>query len=413
MWGMSVSADGSAVIDRGPVTLEEPEHRHPLAATTLGTAVTVMDEQEIDGAMYEAGLWTRPFLDTLTPRHHRDWAIAEASGRWSRDLEPRQREFVPGDVCGLRAAACQGSLVTAQRIQREATTPLNAQDWHRVEREMLFGAWLYDAAPYFLPVTSAIGIAGSHAPDASLLDELRLPFQRVAVYFGADLTIPARLLGADHQLAEVIRKSDEVYRSGRTTYRADEYPPYAIHSSQLALVRGQELQLSGVVFHADDAGCLADVVLWLTVASVPSQDHRRLTPGLLSRSTLRPLALNLVAAAAWGDWHPPDDIELADDPDSPAFLRQIRRGAFRRREPGGAAAGVRVLDVRRMTVRAASGSGSHASPVTHLRRGHWRRQRVGPREDWRYERRFIPPVVVNPGQSNDSVTIYRLPEPPT
>src|SRR5918995_2850726 len=109
---MSVSADGSAVIDRGPVTLEEPEHRHTLAATTLGTAVTVMDEQEIDGAMYEAGLWTRPFLDTLTPRHHRDWAIAEASGRWSPDLEPRQREFVPGDVCGLRAAACQGSLVT-------------------------------------------------------------------------------------------------------------------------------------------------------------------------------------------------------------------------------------------------------------------------------------------------------------
>ena len=43
MWGMSVSADGSAVIDRGPVALEEPEHRHPLAPTTLGTAVTVMD----------------------------------------------------------------------------------------------------------------------------------------------------------------------------------------------------------------------------------------------------------------------------------------------------------------------------------------------------------------------------------
>lgn len=55
----------------------------------------------------------------------------------------------------------------------------------------------------------------------------------------------------------------------------------------------------------------------------------------------------------------------------------------------------------------------HASPITHRRRGHWRRQRVGPREDWYYERRLIAPIIVNPGgPSDDRLTIYRLPPPP-
>jgi hypothetical protein len=152
----------------------------------------------------------------------------------------RYREFLAGDVCGLRAAACQGSLVTSQRIQHEATSPLSAQDRHKLEREMVLGAWLYDAAPYFLPVTSAIGIAGSHPPDDKLLEELRLPFLRVAVYFGADLTIPAGLRGAGQQLAEVLHKADTAALAGRSTHRADEFPPQAIHSSQLELARGHE-----------------------------------------------------------------------------------------------------------------------------------------------------------------------------
>jgi hypothetical protein len=283
----------------------------------------------------------------------------------------------------------------------------------RVKRELVMGAWLYDAVPFFLPVTSAITIAGSYPPDDTLLDELRLPYPRSGVFFGADLTIPDALRGRDDQLTTVVRAADALDRSAGLTVRADEWPPFSLDSSQLELNRGHELRLSGVVFHADDDLRVGDLVLWLTVAPESPEQPRRLTPGLLSRSTLRPVALNLAAVAAWGDWHPPDVLDLPDDPDSRIFRRQIRHSAFRRREPTGAAIGVRVLDSRRRTRHAASdGTGTHASPATHHRRGHWRRQRVGPRDHWHYERRHIPPVIVNPGHEANAVTVYRLPDPP-
>jgi hypothetical protein len=54
------------------------------------------------------------------------------------------------------------------------------------------------SVPYFLPVTSALGILGSAAPDDVYLNQLRLPFDAVTVYFGADLEIPRPLLCRPH-----------------------------------------------------------------------------------------------------------------------------------------------------------------------------------------------------------------------
>jgi hypothetical protein len=159
-----------------------------------------------------------------------------------------------------------------------------------------------------------------------------------------------------------------------------------------------------------------DLAAWFTVTpGAVKLGPRRVDIGFLSSANLRGLALNLAAATAWGHWHPPEaPLELPDDPASSEFRHAVRRGRFRRREPGGAAAGVRVLDVGRMhTPAPQAGSGTHSSPVTHLRRGHWRRQRIGPRDGWRYEPRWIPPVVVNPGgEEGSQVTVYRLPVPP-
>ena len=317
MSGVNTISDGTAVINYyASLTLQEPdrEQRHRRAPTTLGTAVTALDEYEIDGAIRATGLWTRAMIDALPRRHHRDWVIAEGSGRWSPDLQPRRREFVPGDVCGVRAAACQGSLVSAERVQRDMHGKASDQTHRRGERELVLGAWLYDAVPFFLPVTSAITIAGSYPPDDTLLDELWLPYPRLGVYFGADLTIPTGLRGHDGQLGEVARAADALDRSGPLTVRADEFPPFSVCSSQLELMRGHELRLSGVVFHADADGRLADVVAWLTVAPDAAEQPRRITPGLLSRSTLRPVALNLAAAAAWGDWQPPGEIDCRTIP---------------------------------------------------------------------------------------------------
>lgn len=397
-----------------PRTLVEPAEPDEYLPTTLGTSICAWDEIELDQALQRAGFWTKDRMRFLEECHPRDWSIAEAAGRWSSDLVPSVREYVPGDVCGLRASACHSSLqVCFQLIEHEGRERMTELDKYRAEREMVLAAWMYGAVPFFLPVSSAVGIAGSHPPDPELLDELHLPFPRVGVYFGADLALPDGVRGGDEQLLDVMRQA--AMRDDRVTeVRADRFPPDTMTSAQIALAKGAEVRLAGVIFRSDDAGHLADDVLWLTVVPAATKAPRRLTVGRLSRARLRPLALNLAAATAWGDWHPPPaPLELPGDLTSAAFRKQLRRGVFRRREPSGAAVGVRVLDTQRMESRSTSvGTGTHASPVTHLRRGHWRRQRVGPREDWRHEQRFIPPVLVNPGHASDSITIYRLPEPP-
>jgi hypothetical protein len=111
-------------------------------------------------------------------------------------------------------------------------------------------------------------------------------------------------------------------------------------------------------------------------------------------------------------------VSLPGEVGSREWRKAAKRGAFKRQEQRGALVGVRVLDTDRMrqasqhlTRRDREGP-ARQSPVTHNRRGHWRRVRVGPRDDWHFEGRWIPPTVVNQGKSPSRViTVYRLPVP--
>jgi hypothetical protein len=137
--------------------------------------------------------------------------------------------------------------------------------------------------------------------------------------------------------------------------------------------------------------------------------------GRLSRSTLAPLVTHLALAVQWGSWQqPPGQLELPPDPGSRAWRKAANTGRFRREERRGALVGVRVLDTERTRSagRATATETSRASPAAHMRRGHWRRVRVGPRADWHYEGRWIPPTIVNPGGAPmPGLPIYRLPLP--
>jgi hypothetical protein len=187
--------------------------------------------------------------------------------------------------------------------------------------------------------------------------------------------------------------------------------------------------LTGLVLLADSQGRLRDDVLWLVSAnpdpSLPhpaSLDHiRGVLRGWRSQATLRPLVDSLAAAVSWGDWQAPRvDLDLPQDPGSRQWRKAVRRGVFRRREPQGAALGVRVIDLERSVVRAAGLQHlkqGRASPRPHVRIGHYRRVRVGPRSDWHYEIRWIPPVGVL-GYDLDTVdpnrlVVHRLPPPPS
>jgi hypothetical protein len=412
--GKGIRPDQTVDIDLGHVELVVPEDRRPTPATTLGTALHTLDELDIDEDLDRLGFRQVKRFQDAFDRQYRDQAIATASGRWTDDFEPRRRDYVPGDVCGLRAGAMHGTLVQTREIADRDEAALQPGERERTEHELAICAWLYSAVPHFLGVSSAIGITGSYPPEADLLDALVLPYPAVAVYFGADLTLPGSLIGADRELHALAGRTDNARGEGQRRFRADEFPPFTMTGAHLALSRRQEIALAGVVFHAEPDGRLADLVLWLTVVpDLPAGHRRRVTPGFLSRATARPLALNLAAVAAWGAWTPPPvGLHLPDDIESPAWRKHVRRGQFRRHEPTGAALGVRVLDVSRGTDAASPGDDSHGSPATHMRRGHWRRQRVGPREDWRYEQRWIAPVLVNPGNDRGTVTVYRLPEPP-
>jgi hypothetical protein len=105
----------------------------------------------------------------------------------------------------------------------------------------------------------------------------------------------------------------------------------------------------------------------------------------------------LAAVVAWGDWTAPErPAPIAWDADRTS-RRQLRKGRTRIVEEAGGLSNVVVLDARRHAPPGdAAGEGTHASPITDLRRGHFRRVPVGPREQQRREVRWIPPTVVNP-----------------
>jgi hypothetical protein len=138
--------------------------------------------------------------------------------------------------------------------------------------------------------------------------------------------------------------------------------------------------------------------------------------GRPSRTTLGPLVANLAAAVSWGDWRSLNsDLQLPTTPGTAELRAALRRGQFRRKEPAGAAAGVRVLDDGALSGPPGQPNrGSGSSPAPHVRRGHRRRQRIGPRGSWHYEPRWIPPsFVTGTGTPGGTVKVYRLPVPPS
>jgi hypothetical protein len=355
-------------------------------------------------------------LDALFAAARRDAALAWASGRW-RPGRPDPETYVPGDVSALRGFAVAADLARVASYQSviaapTAGPPEDDEVWRtaviRTITCLADTTALYEAVPHFLDAETAVGILGSRPPEPSDLAELRLPYPRISVWFGRVLELGAEMhdwpSGWDH-LADL---------GGRPT------PERTVVGDLRALGGGIE----GVVLAEQPGGGLANEVLWLVSvnpdASRPGTaalDRYRATVwGQLSSARLAHVARNLAATVSWAEWHEPDrSLSLPDDPVSRDWRKAVRRGEFRRHEPKGAAAGVRVLDVSRTPVgdRVVGGNGragTHASPITHLRRAHWRHQRVGP---GLAERRLVrvPATVVNPGGGPLAPVVYRVPAP--
>ena len=386
--------------------------------STFGALLTARHEYETFETLQQWGYWSKrpdPAQDLAMAR---DRHLVGAARRWHGTplTPPPSGRFVPGDVAAIRVAVTRDDIGrrAMNRLERmDAGRKLGASEQTGVALDSIAAHWLYRAVPYYVELHTLVGLVDCELPSADDLADLVLPSEAVAVYFGGDIMIPLEITETDTALQQLSRRHDSAYLDHPDWISGDEAPPSTITNPQVAIRHRHPVRVCGVVLHADANGRLDDLVMWLTAVPDHVDAPRSIIYGRLASSMLRYVAVNLAAAVSWGQWTSPTlGLNLGDDPTAGEFREAIKTGRFRRVEPFGGAVGVRILDakrtIRRNTLEA---DGTHASPVTHLRRRHWQRYRVGPREDWHYERRLLDPVIVNPANTKPQapLTIYRLP----
>jgi hypothetical protein len=162
--------------------------------------------------------------------------------------------------------------------------------------ELAQAAYIYEAVPFFVPALTSLGIAGSELPDPELLAELRLPFARIAIFLGADLALPATLVGGEEVLKDRSCYHDDQLEQGSTEVFAHLMPPVAVHAAMLGLYRNYPVCLVGVVVASGPGGVgVDDLAMWFTTTEVARGGvTRRVDPGFLSSARLAPIVHNLV-----------------------------------------------------------------------------------------------------------------------
>lgn len=266
-------------------------------------------------------------------------------------------------------------------------------------------AAILPAPPYWLPGPATAAVLDSAAPP-----ERPSLGGAVTVWFEEPLGVPS--VGFPGRLATIMdlgsdpdgplrrRLTAGVERSIATPSHVSEAPAGG------AGVRGVLL----------GHGKLDDLVGW--VVEVPSADGdgwpaREVMFARRSLSVWSAVLDVVAAIVAWADWTEPErDIPV--DPDR-AWLRRLRYGSTRRDEQAGRLAGgpgPRRPLPSPAGLDTSSSVGTHASPVPHLRTGHFRRQAHGPRGDPWHETVWIPSNLINPpGDLHGLVAVWRLPEP--
>lgn len=396
--------------------------------SVFGAILTMRHQHDTVTELQRWGYWeptgTQPAdLDQLIERDRR---IVRTARRWRGDplMPPNTNHFLPGDVAAIRIATLEHDIAhrarrRIERIEAGEKIDLHSPESRSVALDGMVSTWLYSATPYYLNTPNLIGLVDCDPPTGDELDQIRLPAPAVAIYFGADLEIPHQLVHADNTLQTLIDRAEAAHLQAASQPRdkrevsADDTVPTVIPAPLTAIHHNRAPSICGIALHADPDGRLHDHVLWLTSCPDSAVPNRYAIYGRLSTSSMRYIAHNLAAAIAWGQWTNPDQNDALPPLGDRQFRHIIRSSRFRKHEPHGGAIGVKVLDAKRtFSTPRNEPTSTHASPITHRRRGHRRRQRVGPRDDWRYEVRFIPPVVVNPGNESDPLIVRRLPPPP-
>lgn len=398
----------------------------PLVPSTFGCSFGNADDAHLDALLAQSG-WLLPEAH-LDPAEDAVVDLAEPwkAASWNRgrpDRTPRE----PVDV-GAVVLLSNWTCFQFARLARRGRDGLLADGpptLVRIARQQVTAAVrVATAAPYLLDAATAVDVLSSEPPEESAFREnWHLPFPGCLVVFDQPLEVPSDLLAWPE---EMTRGLDErrFERTAMLTAMLADPGPHAENDESaedwfevptaLEAARDSGAWLEGLVL-SETADGLGDAVVWLI--STPSgemndagTDKRQFATvvGLRSASTLDPLVRNLAALLCWGPWGEPVPVE------SPRQRKERLRGqgtADRASRPS-----VRVLDVKAIYTtppESETAEQTGARRAEHRRRGHWHRFRVGPRSDWRYIRRWIPALVVNPGVgvSDGRPRVYRLPRP--
>lgn len=365
----------------------------------------------LDGLNSVANLAAR----SVTPRAasalradaRRDWDDLAAAfpRRWGSGWQP-PAALRPADILAMRSLAASGDVGFPG-----APVPEPGEERLFRHHGMLAAAAL-DATPFWLPGRVGWGLARTDPPDLAEGLEIRLPAPTVTVWFESWL----RFDDPDEGLSPGMVELWAEWQTPEGRFSLPTAAPWTVNSAMPFSAAGTpvlELALVGVTLFADDDGRPLDVAGWIVAAHTEGQRigwsyMTRL--GRPSDAFHRPLWASLCGVVAWGVW---DTADLVEPPKNKARRRRLTAAGVDLSRLGP----VRVLPARRAAEPDDGSTGvrlgsSHASPTTHLRRGHWHRVRHGPgRAETRMA--WYPPTVVNPdgGGQMDQRTVFRLPTP--
>ena len=322
-------------------------------------------------------------------------ALSAYPGRWNDPTEPGAvtiaQGWRPADILMYR-----GALVT--------TPPSQERDPRTYEPHSA----VYHATPYLLTGAVAWGLAHTDIPaEGDGFDQLRLPDTAVSVWW-PPMTLPVSRLDPPEMAAWAAENLD--IEGVWVRIHDDGFPPRLFTSLAVIPIPGATVRrrdLLGVTLLAHDDGTPRDEVLWMVGQDLTEQGgwSPRIVVGRRSLSDWWQLLEAVTAIVAWGDW-------VADAPIVTRNRAKLRRLHMAGVHPERLSP-IRVLDARHRStagaVRDATPSELRGPVTTHLRRGHWRQQAVGPRDEGRREPRWIAPTIVNPGgQPDDRPVAYRL-----
>lgn len=274
------------------------------------------------------------------------------------------------------------------------------------------------AASFWLPTGQAAAFADSDALDDEDRAALLLPFPQVFLAFAEPLLVPPRRQRtapeewAHREMVRTIASRSPGLMAvwgALVPPRPDDDPMELPALADMLDHDGAAIE--GVLLLADSMGRVSDTMAWCVRLGVdaPASLGRHLIPASLSATIHRHLVENLIAVAAWADWHDPDDELATAGLDGPTIRELAKKPTFRRDADRAGAGGVRVLNTR-----ATHGGGAGEDDGTpkrelapHVRRGHWRRQRFGPGRQ-QIKRIRIAPVVVNAAKGNIGHRVYTV-----